>query len=57
MKASTLTGEVNLVVKEKLDLRSRRRNLFQKLEGFFGGYFESDWEKKTGISLKVGFVG
>jgi len=49
MKASILTGEVNLVVKEKLDLRSKRKNLFQKLEEFFAGSFESDWEKRTGL--------
>ena len=49
MKASILTGEVNLVVKEELDLRSPWRSLFEKVEVFFGGSFESDWEKRTGL--------
>jgi len=49
MNASILTGEVNLVVMEKLDLRSQRKNLFQKLEDFFTGSFESDWERRTGL--------
>jgi hypothetical protein len=49
MKASILTGEVNLAVKEKLDLGSLWKKLFKDLEAFFGGSFESDWEKKTGL--------
>ena len=49
MKASILTGEGNLVVKEKIDVRSLWKNLFQELEEFLNGSFESDWEKKTGL--------
>lgn len=49
MKASILTSEGNLAVKEKIDVRSLWKNLFQKLEEFFNGSFESDWEKKTGL--------
>jgi hypothetical protein len=49
MKASILTGEVILVAKEKFDLRSQWKSLFQKLEEFFSGPFESDWEKRTGL--------
>ncbi len=49
MKASVLTGEVNLVGEEKLDLGSQWMKLFRELEEFFGGSFESDWEKKTGL--------
>jgi hypothetical protein len=49
MKASILTGEMNLMVKEKLTLGSQWKKLFQKLEAFFGDSFESDWEKKTGL--------
>jgi len=49
MKASILTGEGNLAVKEKIDVRSLWKNLFQELEEFFNGSFESDWEKKTGL--------
>ncbi len=49
MKASILTGEVNLAVKEKLNLGSQWKKLFEELEKFFGGSFESDWEKKTGL--------
>ena len=52
MKTSILTGEVNLVVKEKLALRSQWKKLFQKLEEFFNGSFESDWEKRTGLDWK-----
>jgi len=52
MKTSILTGEVNLVVKEKLALRSQWKKLFQKLEEFFNGPFESDWEKRTGLDWK-----
>ena len=49
MKASILTGEGNFAVKEKIDVRSFWNNLFQKLEEFFDGSFDSDWEKKTGL--------
>ena len=49
MKASILTGEGNLAVKEKIDVRSLWKNLFQELEEFFNGSFESDWEKKTNL--------
>ncbi len=49
MKASLLTGEVILGVEEKSDLTSVWKSLFQKLEEFFSGPFESDWEKKTGL--------
>ncbi len=49
MRASILTGEVNLGVKDNLDLWSQWKNLFRGLEEFFGGSFESDWEKKTGL--------
>ena len=49
MKASILTGEGNLAVNEEIDVRSFWKNLFQKLEEFFEGSFDSDWEKKTGL--------
>jgi len=49
MKASILTGEGNFAVEEKIDVRSFWNNLFQKLEEFFDGSFDSDWEKKTGL--------
>ena len=49
MKASILAGEVNLVVKEELDLRSQWKKLSQTLEEFFDGSFESEWEKRTGL--------
>jgi len=49
VKASILTGEVNLVAKEQLHLRGQWKYLFRKLEEFFSGSFESDWEKKTGL--------
>jgi len=49
MKPSVLTGEVNLVVQEKLDLKTQWKKFFHELEEFFGGSFESDWEKKTGL--------
>ena len=52
MKASVLTGEVNLWVKEKLGLRSKRKNLSQKFEEFFAGSFESDWEKRTDLDWR-----
>ncbi len=49
MKAPVLTGEVNLVVKEELDLERRWKKFFRDLEEFFRGSFESDWEQKTGL--------
>jgi hypothetical protein len=49
MKVSILTGEGNLAAKEKLDLRSGWKHFFQKMEEFFDGSFESDWEEKTGL--------
>ena len=52
MQASVLTGEVNMVVKEKLDLRSQWKKLFRELEEFVVGSFESDWEKKTGLDWR-----
>jgi hypothetical protein len=57
MKASILTGGGNLAVKEEIDVRSFWKNLFQKLEEFFEGSFDSDWEKKRSLSLKVSFFG
>jgi hypothetical protein len=35
MKASILTGEGNLAVKGKIDVKNLWKNLFQKLEEFF----------------------
>jgi hypothetical protein len=52
MKASVLTDGGNLVAEEKLDLRSQWKYLFRKLEEFFSGSFESDWEKKTGLDWR-----
>ncbi len=49
MKASILTGEGILGVKEKIDVRSLWKNLSQKVEEFLNGSYESDWEKKTGL--------
>lgn len=49
MKASVLTGEVNLVLKKELDLKSQWKHLFQKLASFCAEPFESDWEQKTGL--------
>ncbi len=52
MKAPVLAGEVNLVVREELDLERRWKKFFQDLEEFFRGSFESDWEQKTGLGCR-----
>ena len=55
MKTSALTIKMNLTMDKKPAVLTRRRRLLQKLNEFFSGAFEADWEEKTGLDwLKFG---
>ena len=49
MKTSALTIKMNLTMDKKSAVLTRWRHLLQKLNEFFSGTFEADWEEKTGL--------
>jgi hypothetical protein len=50
MKASSLTGRRVMVVKKEINVLPLLKPLFQRMKEFLNEPFESDWEKKTGLS-------
>jgi len=55
MKAATLNGRQAVISNQKLNGRVDRALPTKRLTRFFDGAYKSDWEKKTGLSLKVSF--
>ena len=57
MKAVTLNGRQAITSSHTLNGRAGWILLIKRLARFFEDAYESDWEKKTGIFLKVTFIG
>jgi hypothetical protein len=50
MKASSLARRRVVVVEREINVLSLSKPLFQRMKRFLSEPFESDWEKKTGLS-------
>lgn len=57
MKAVTLNGSQALTSNHKRNARVGWTLLIERLISFFDDSYESDWEKKRSLSLKVSFFG
>ena len=57
MEAVTLNGKQAVTSNHKLNGQVSWTLLIGRLMRFLEDAYESDWEKKTGISLKVTFIG
>jgi len=57
MKAATLNGSQALTSNHKRNARVGWTLLIERLISFFDDSYESDWEKKRSLSLKVSFFG
>lgn len=49
MKTSALTIKMNLTINKKAAVSTWWGHLSEKLNEFFSGTFEADWEEKTGL--------
>ena len=57
MRAATLNGKQAVPSNHKVNGRMGWTLSIGRLMRFFEDAYESDWEKKTGIFLKVTFIG
>ena len=55
MKAMTLSGKEMVTLSQKLNGQAGWILLLKRVMRFFHDACESDWEKKTGLSIRVSF--